>query len=148
MPSVFAGAGRSGEFGGGGHPVAEVADVRGLAAGFTLPGHQAMNGTRMPPSVRLRLMPVKGPLGLKRVEVVLALVVRAVVAGEDDERVLREAELLQVLQHAADIAVEPRDHRRLALVLLRPVLVRVGAVVGHMRAVAEDRGRARCWRAG
>jgi hypothetical protein len=30
------------------------------------PGHQAIVGTRMPPSVRLRLMPVSGPDGWKR----------------------------------------------------------------------------------
>jgi hypothetical protein len=36
-----------------------------------------------------------------------------------------------------DIAVEAGDHRRLAFVLFRPVFVGVGAVVGHMRAIAE-----------
>jgi hypothetical protein len=42
-----------------------------------------------------------GAGGIEALQVVLALVVRAVVAGENDERVLREAELLQMLHHAA-----------------------------------------------
>jgi hypothetical protein len=30
------------------------------------PGHRARNGTRMPPSVRLRLMPLNGPFASKK----------------------------------------------------------------------------------
>ena len=43
---------------------------------------------------------------------------------------------LQPLDDLADVAVHARDHRRLPLVGVRPVLIRVGAVVGHLLAVA------------
>ena len=80
---------------------------------------------------------MSGPEGWKRREVVAAFVVRAVVAGEDDEGVVGEAELVEVIEQAADVAVEAGDHGGVALVLGRPIGGGIGAVIGDMRAVFE-----------
>ena len=129
--------GCSSDFGGGGHEIGEVTDMRRLARLHLArpPGDErhadaAVREAALDASV--------GAVGIEALEVVLALVVRSVVAAEDDERVLREAKCFELLHHAAHIAVESCDHRRLAFVLLRPVFVRVGTVVGHMGTIPED----------
>ena len=80
----------------------------------------------------------EGTSRIKTGDVVFALVVRAVVAGEDDECVFGQPEFIEMFEHAPHIAVESRDHRCLTFVLVWPVLVSVGAVIRHMRAIAEE----------
>ena len=53
---------------------------------------------------------------------------------------LVQPELRQLRQQFTDLAVHARDHRRLALERIGPVLRRVEAVVGHLRSVAESPG--------
>ena len=66
-----------------------------------------------------------------------ALVVGAVVAGEDHERVLGDALLLEPVEQPADMLIEASDHRRMALVLLRPVFLGIRSEVGNVGSVAE-----------
>ena len=59
---------------------------------------------------------------------------RAVIAGEKDDRVLVDFQLLELVQNLADVSVEPGDHGRFVFFLLWPVLFRVGCVAGHFHA--------------
>src|SRR5438128_1318763 len=62
--------------------------------------------------------------------------VRTVVAGEEHDRVVVEAKLAQAIEKSADVAVQVGDHGGMILVDLRPWLVGVGDVAGHLHAVA------------
>ena len=53
-------------------------------------------------------------------------------AGEENRRVVRHAELLQLLRQLADVAVEPRNHRGFVLCRLRPLLLRKRRVGRHL----------------
>ena len=70
----------------------------------------------MPPSYRSRLIPRSGPFGSKRFGVLATFVVGAVVAGEQHECVVVDAEFAQRIEKPADVGIEPSDHRRLAFV--------------------------------
>ena len=80
-------------------------------------------------------MPRSGPFESKNAGVVAAFLVRPVVAGEDDERVARQAVLLEAVDGAADVAVHAPHHGGEVLLLLRPVLAGKRALVGHLHAV-------------
>ena len=66
-----------------------------------------------------------------------ALVVRPVVRAEQYQRVLVQPEPLQQLEEPPDVPVHARNHRRLPLVLRRPVLVRINPEVRHLLPVLE-----------
>ncbi len=43
-----------------------------------------------------------------------------------------------MVHHAAHVAVEAGDHSSLAFVLVRPIFIGIGAVVGHVGTITED----------
>ena len=90
----------------------------------------------MPPSYRSRLKPAQRAVGVEAFGVLAAFAVRAVVAGEQHERVVGDAEAIERVEQPADVGVQPGDHRGLTLVGLGPVAVGVIAQIGYLRAVA------------
>ena len=79
-----------------------------------------------------------GSIGIEALQVVLALIMRAVVTGENHQRVLRKPQRFEVIHHSPHITVETCDHRSLTFVLLRPIFVCIGAVVRDMSSIAEN----------
>ncbi len=61
-----------------------------------------------------------------------AFVVVPIVAGEHDDGVLCDIEFVEQIKNATNVAVHSRDHCGLAFVLVGPVFIRVGAVVGNL----------------
>ena len=59
---------------------------------------------------------------------------RAIVAAEEDDRVLVELKLLEPAQDFADVGIKSGDHGRLVFFLLRPLFSRVRDVSGHFHA--------------
>jgi hypothetical protein len=90
---------------------------------LTVPGQYAIAGTRMPPSSRSRLMRRRGAVGVEEVGLVPALLVRPVVGGEGHQRVAVDAQFLEQIQDASDVAVDPADGGGEGLLGLGPVLV-------------------------
>jgi hypothetical protein len=60
--------------------------------------------------------------------------VRAVVAGENDEGVFRDAEPLEFIEHAADVGIEACDHGGVAFVGTGPIFVGIRPEIRHLRA--------------
>ena len=105
--------------------------------GRTRPGQRTRNGTRVPPSNMLYLPPRSGPAGrwpprsLHRAVGVAVVDHRAVVAGEDHQRVVRQLESVERVEHLADAPVELCDR-----VAARAASARAGEPrVGHARDV-------------
>ena len=74
-------------------------------------------------------------VGVKEADVVSALAVWAVVGREKDNRVFVQPVRLESPDNLPHHLVEVRNHCGLSLVLLRPFLVLVNAVIRHGRAV-------------
>ena len=120
-----------------------------------LPGQRTMYGTRMPPSYSIPLPPRSGALSvMPSVVFTPGLDVAAdaaVVAGEDDQRVLGQLQLVELRQHPADALVDAGDHRgvgrvvvpadrRLVLELRDQLRLRlVRRVDAEVRQVEEER---------
>ena len=68
-------------------------------------------GTRSPPLVHRAFVSAQRATGLEELFVDVVGRLRAVVRGEDDNRVLLQPEFPQKLDNAPDIAVQVRDHR-------------------------------------
>ena len=87
--------------------------------------------------VALALQATELPVAAEEGRVGTAFLVRAVVAGEDDQRVLVQPLLPQLGQHLAHVCVQTRDHRReLGVGMLRGVVA--GAFLAAPRVVAEE----------
>src|SRR5262245_35312736 len=78
-----------------------------------------------------------GTIWLKKFRVLPAFLVWTIVAGEDDERLLGDTELLEFVQQPPYIAVEPCNHGSMSPVGYWPILIAIGTVVGHLCAVLE-----------
>src|SRR5689334_22898532 len=72
---------------------------------------------------------------LEQFRVLSAFLVRAIVAGEDHECLLGNAELLEFAQHPPHIAIKPCDHGSVSSVGYWPILIAIGTVVRHLCAV-------------
>jgi hypothetical protein len=82
--------------------------------GLTLPGQRTMQKVRIEPSVASPNSPRKGPAHIRRSLVAHlpgGLALRPVIRGEDDKRVVVDAEVLQRVEDLADvvIALHQRD---------------------------------------
>ena len=75
---------------------------------------------------------VGGNDAVKKVRIHRVRFLRNRCAGEKNRRVVGHAELLQLLLQLRDVAVEPRDHRRLVLCRLRPGFLRERRVGRHL----------------
>ena len=138
------------------HHVRPCAAARSRSRGSSLPGQLTMVGTRTPPSCSEPLPPrslpfeaggfspsATPPLSLRSSSDRAPVAKRALVApplslAEDDDRVVAHALLLERGHDAADLIVQPADHRRIGAALL--VLDRWIAV--DAGPAAPDRGRA------
>ena len=88
--------------------VSAMSSRSSLPAGMR-PGQRAMKGTRCPPSNCVPLKPRSAPLHrCSRIDDAFVAVLdhAAIVAGENDERLLREAEPVERREHLADGVVE------------------------------------------
>ena len=66
---------------------------------------------------------------------------RAIVTGENDERVVIHFEFLQQIHEATDLAVEARDHGSIGLLQLRPRLVLVEAKIVDLKTAMRQGDR-------
>ena len=71
-------------------------------------------------------------VAIVEVRVVSALAVRAVVTGEHHQRMFVDAKLLELRKQFADVTIHPRNHRSVAFLRLRPVLVGIRFERGHL----------------
>lgn len=55
-----------------------------------------------------------GPARIESLQTMMTFIVRAIVTGKDDERVLRDAQFLKFVEQSTDMPVQPRDHRRMS----------------------------------
>src|SRR5207245_857719 len=78
----------------------------------------------------------QGTGGLEEFGIHAAFLVRAVVAGEDDDGVGVNPEFLQFVPQGADVAVEAGDHGGFVFLNLRPRFAGVGSILGNFHAIA------------
>jgi hypothetical protein len=134
--------GGAGDFEEGGEPVFETADAGGRRAGSDAAGPAHECGDAETAFIEGALAAAEVAVGVEKIGVgaAEAVVERAVVGGENPERVALEAELFDEIHEAADLAVEARDHRGVggARVLVREVAA--GAVVGLLGEFAAILG--------
>ena len=87
--------------------------------------------------VQVPLHPAQRAVGIKSLDILPAFVVRAVVAGEQYQRVIVDAELLQRVDQSPDTFIHARDHRGLPFIGIGPRPIGVVAVIGHFLAIAQ-----------
>ena len=102
---------RAGEFGKGWEHVGKIRDEIGGAAGGDPAGPAGDEGHADAAFVEGELEAPQRAGALKKFGVLAAGGDRAVVAGEDDERVFGKFEFVEQVEQAADVAVETGDHR-------------------------------------
>src|SRR5262245_56974945 len=73
-----------------------------------------------PAFVHIALDAAQTTVAVEEIRVGAALAVRAVVAGEEDERLVVNAEFLEQRHQTPDVAIHSRDHRGLGLFLIGP----------------------------
>src|SRR5690606_12237466 len=78
----------------------------------------------------------KWPIRVEERGIVPAFAVRAVVRREEDHRAIGDLELIELVEHSPDVAVQPRDHRSEALLRFSPALLLELAELGHLHASA------------
>ena len=76
-------------------------------------------------------------VGVEKVHLVAAFLVRAIVAGENYQRLLGEAPFAEFVQHAHDGKINVVHHPSEALLLVRPVAAGEGPEVRHFHATPE-----------
>ena len=129
--------GDSGQFRRGGQEIPERPHLVAGRAGFDFSRPARHGGLPDAAFVEIALDAAQRPAAVEEFRIVPAFLMRPVVAGEDDQRVLVLAGLFQLRHDAADVAIETRHHGREILLHLRPRLTGERLVAGHFHAVAD-----------
>src|SRR5262249_7858019 len=81
---------------------------------------------------------VEGAIAVEEIRIVSSFFMRAVIAGEKDQRTAVKTGFDKLFHQAADVAVHAGDHRREVLLEPRPIAVSIGAVVGDFHSIAGE----------
>ena len=100
----------AGQFAEGGHEIPVGALMIAHAAGLNLTGPMGDERHADAAFIKVPLVPAQGAIAVKKARFVTALIVRAVVAGEQHEGVVGNLQLVEQIEQLADAAVHAGHH--------------------------------------
>src|SRR5207244_7141408 len=105
----------SGQLQGGGQKIPEGPDLLadGASPDFPRPAHDHRHADAA--FIEVALAAAQGAAAAKKVRLVPAFLVWAIVAAEEDDRVTVQAKFLENSQEFADVGVQARNHGRVIL---------------------------------
>ena len=109
--------------------------------GFNFSGPAGNHGNTQTALVQVALDSLEWAGTAEEGRVVAAFLMRAIIAGEQDERVLVQFVFLQLGHDLADSGVEPGNHGGLVALRARPFFAAVREVCGNFHSVAGLLGK-------